>query len=33
MFIEIKKLKSGFEFPVFGFGTWAVGGRETKDPF
>ena len=31
MFIEIKKLKSGFEFPVFGFGTWAVGGRETRD--
>jgi len=33
MHIEKKKLKSGFELPVFGFGTWAVGGRETRDPF
>src|SRR4030042_6492221 len=32
MHIEKKKLKSGFELPVFGFGTWAVGGRETRDP-
>ncbi len=32
MFIETKKLKSGFELPVFGFGTWTVGGREERDP-
>jgi diketogulonate reductase-like aldo/keto reductase len=32
MFIETKKLRNGFELPVFGFGTWAVGGRETRDP-
>jgi len=32
MFITTKKLKNGFELPVFGFGTWAVGGRETRDP-
>jgi len=33
MKITTKKLKNGFELPVFGFGTWAVGGRETRDPF
>lgn len=33
MHIDTKKLKTGFELPVFGFGTWAVGGRETRDPF
>lgn len=32
MNIEKKKLKNGFELPVFGFGTWQVGGRETRDP-
>lgn len=32
MHIEKKKLKNGFELPVFGFGTWTVGGRETRDP-
>jgi diketogulonate reductase-like aldo/keto reductase len=32
MQIEKKKLKSGFELPVFGFGTWTVGGREERDP-
>jgi len=32
MQIKTKKLKNGFELPVFGFGTWAVGGRETRDP-
>src|SRR4030042_470618 len=32
MHIEKKKLKNGFELPVFGFGTWAMGGRETRDP-
>ncbi|MEA2015430.1 MAG: aldo/keto reductase [Actinomycetota bacterium] len=33
MQIEKKRLKSGFELPVFGFGTWAVGGRVTRDPY
>jgi len=32
MQIEKKRLKSGFELPVFGFGTWTVGGGETRDP-
>jgi diketogulonate reductase-like aldo/keto reductase len=32
MQIEKKKLKSGFELPVFGFGTWTVGGRDERDP-
>lgn len=32
MIIEKKKLKSGFELPVFGYGTWQVGGREERDP-
>ena len=32
MHIDTKILKNGFELPVFGFGTWAVGGRETRDP-
>lgn len=30
--IASKKLKCGFELPVFGFGTWQMGGRETRDP-
>lgn len=33
MYIETKKLINGFELLVFGFGTWAVGGRETRDLF
>lgn len=31
MSIPIKKLKSGFEMPVFGLGTWQMGGREERD--
>jgi diketogulonate reductase-like aldo/keto reductase len=31
MKIETKKLKCGFELPLFGFGTWAMGGRDTRD--
>jgi hypothetical protein len=27
MEIPIKKLNSGFELPVFGIGTWEMGGR------
>lgn len=30
--IPTKKLKSGFEMPVYGLGTWQMGGRETRDP-
>ncbi len=29
--IESKKLKNGFRLPVFGFGTWGMGGRDKKD--
>src|SRR5665811_1174235 len=32
MVIETKKLKNGFELPVFGFGTWSMGGRDKMDP-
>ncbi|MCL4384790.1 MAG: hypothetical protein M1479_03400 [Actinobacteria bacterium] len=32
MTIPGKKLKCGFELPVFGLGTWQMGGRETIDP-
>jgi len=32
MQIATKKLKTGFELPVFGIGTWGVGGRGTRDP-
>jgi diketogulonate reductase-like aldo/keto reductase len=32
MNIPTKKLKNGFEMPVFGLGTWQMGGRETRDP-
>lgn len=32
MVVPTKKLKSGFELPVFGLGTWQMGGRETRDP-
>jgi diketogulonate reductase-like aldo/keto reductase len=31
MDIPVKKLKNGFELPVFGFGTWQMGGREERD--
>lgn len=31
MLIETKKLKNGFELPLFGFGTWGMGGRDTRD--
>lgn len=31
MKIPIKKLKSGFTMPVFGIGTWQMGGRFTRD--
>jgi hypothetical protein len=32
MIIPTKKLKSGFELPVYGLGTWQMGGRETHNP-
>ncbi|QQS44491.1 aldo/keto reductase [Candidatus Roizmanbacteria bacterium] len=32
MIIPTKKLKSGFEMPVFGLGTWQMGGREERNP-
>ena len=32
MQIPTKKLHNGFELPVFGLGTWQMGGRETHDP-
>ncbi len=32
MTIPTKKLKSGFEMPVFGLGTWQMGGAETRNP-
>ena len=31
MEIPTKKLKDGFEMPVFGLGTWQMGGREDHD--
>ena len=31
MKIPTKKLKTGFEMPVFGLGTWQMGGRDTHD--
>lgn len=30
--IPTKKLKSGFEMPVFGIGTWQMGGRFDRNP-
>ena len=32
MIIPTKKLNNGFEMPVFGFGTWMMGGAFTQDP-
>lgn len=32
MKIPTKKLKNGLEMPVFGLGTWQMGGRETRNP-
>ena len=32
MNIPTKKLNSGFEIPVFGLGTWQMGGREERNP-
>lgn len=32
MKIPVKTLKNGFAIPVFGLGTWQMGGRETHDP-
>lgn len=31
MQISVKKLKNGFSLPVFGFGTWQMGGRYEQD--
>jgi diketogulonate reductase-like aldo/keto reductase len=31
MAIPVKKLKSGFSLPVFGLGTWQMGGRDERD--
>jgi len=32
MKIPTKKLKNGFEMPVYGFGTWRMGGNIKYDP-
>src|SRR5690606_17568387 len=32
MNIPAKKLSDGFEMPVFGLGTWRMGGAVTRDP-
>jgi diketogulonate reductase-like aldo/keto reductase len=32
MVIPTKKLNNGFEMPVFGLGTWQMGGRDEKNP-
>lgn len=32
MKIPTKKLKNGFEMPVYGLGTWEMGGRKEADP-
>ena len=32
MSIPTKKLISGFEMPIFGLGTWQMGGREERNP-
>lgn len=31
MKIPVKKLKTGFEMPIFGLGTWQMGGRKEHD--
>lgn len=31
MKIPVKKLKNGFEMPVYGLGTWQMGGRHERD--
>jgi diketogulonate reductase-like aldo/keto reductase len=31
MIIPTKKLKTGFEMPVYGLGTWQMGGRKERD--
>jgi diketogulonate reductase-like aldo/keto reductase len=31
MNIPVKKLKNGFEMPVYGLGTWQMGGRNERD--
>jgi diketogulonate reductase-like aldo/keto reductase len=32
MKIPTKKLRNGFEMPIFGLGTWQMGGKVTRDP-
>ena len=32
MTIPIKQLKNGYEMPVFGFGTWQIGGDTRRNP-
>lgn len=32
MVIPTKRLRNGFEMPVFGIGTWQMGGRHSRDP-
>lgn len=32
MSIPLKKLKNGFALPVYGLGTWQMGGRKEQDP-
>src|SRR3990167_4423955 len=31
MNIPTKKLKGGFEMPIYGLGTWQMGGRKVRD--
>ena len=33
MKIPVKKLQNGFSMPVFGFGTWQIGGDTRRNPF
>jgi diketogulonate reductase-like aldo/keto reductase len=32
MEIPVKRLNSGFGIPVFGLGTWKMGGKMERDP-